>query len=104
MLLYELKADLNAYLAALGPTAPVRTLADVIAFNEREREREMPYFGQELFVQAEAKGTSTTPAYRKALDTCGRLARRRGSTRSWPSTGSTRSSRRPATRPGPPTW
>ena len=43
----------------LGPTAPVRTLADVIAFNERERDREMPYFGQELFLQAEAKGPLT---------------------------------------------
>src|SRR6476661_4528547 len=70
VLLYELKADLNAYLAALGPSARVRTLADAIAFNEREREREMPYFAQELFVQAEAKGPLTTPAYRNALATC----------------------------------
>ena len=78
MLLYELKADLNAYLAALGPAAPVRTLAGVIAFNERERAREMPYFGQELFIQAEAKGPLTSPAYRKALATCRRLARGSG--------------------------
>jgi amidase len=78
VLLFELKADLNAYLATLGPTAPVRTLADVIGFNEREREREMPYFAQELFLQAEAKGPLTTPAYRKALATCGRLARTDG--------------------------
>jgi amidase len=78
VLLFELKADLNAYLKTLGPSAPVRSLADVIAFNERERAREMPYFGQELFVQAEAKGPLTTPAYRKALATCGRLARSRG--------------------------
>jgi len=78
VLLYELKADLNAYLAALGPTAPVRTLADVIAFNERERAREMPFFGQELFVQAEAKGPLTSPAYRKARATCRRLARTSG--------------------------
>jgi amidase len=78
VLLYELKADLNAYLASLGPTAPVRTLVDVIAFNERERVREMPYFGQELFVQAEAKGPLTSPAYRKALATCRRLARTSG--------------------------
>jgi len=78
VLLFELKADLNAYLATLGPSAPVRTLADVIAFNEREREREMPYFAQELFVRAEAKGPLTTPAYRKALATCGRLARTEG--------------------------
>jgi amidase len=78
VLLFELKADLNAYLAALGPAAPVRTLADVIAFNEREKAREMPWFAQELFVQAEAKGPLTTPAYRKALDTCARLSRRQG--------------------------
>jgi amidase len=78
VLLFELKADLNAYLATLGPAARVRTLADVIAFNERARAREMPYFGQELFLQAEAKGPLTTPAYRKALNTCTRLARHQG--------------------------
>jgi amidase len=78
VLLYELKADLNAYLATLGPTAPVRSLADVIAFNEREREREMPWFGQELFVQAEAKGPLTTPGYLKALRTCRRVSRSQG--------------------------
>jgi amidase len=78
VLLYELKADLNAYLAGLGPDARVRTLADVIAFNEREREREMPYFAQELFVQAEAKGPLTESGYRKALATCTRLARTQG--------------------------
>jgi amidase len=78
VLLFELKADLNAYLAALGPAARVRTLVDVIAFNEQNRDREMPYFGQELFIQAEAKGPLATPAYRKALDTCRRLSRASG--------------------------
>jgi amidase len=78
VLLFELKADLNAYLAELGPAAPVRSLADVIAFNEREREREMPFFGQELFVQAQAKGPLSDPTYRKALSTCRRLARTAG--------------------------
>ena len=78
VLLYELKADLAAYLATLGPDVRIRTLADAIAFNEREREREMPYFAQELFVQAEAKGPLTTPAYKKALATCARLARTEG--------------------------
>jgi amidase len=78
VLLYELKADLNAYLAGLPPGAHIRTLADAIAFNEREREREMPYFGQELFVQAEAKGPLTSPGYRKALAICRRLARTEG--------------------------
>ncbi|HKT59774.1 MAG TPA: amidase [Gemmatimonadales bacterium] len=78
VLLYELKSDLNAYLSALPPGARIRTLAEAIAFNEREREREMPYFGQELFVQAEAKGPLSSPAYRKALATCRRLARVEG--------------------------
>ena len=78
VLLYELKAGLNAYLAALGPAAPVRTLADVIAFNQREHDREMPYFGQDLFLRAEAKGPLTAAAYRKALRDCGRLSRTLG--------------------------
>ena len=104
VLLYELKADLNAYLATLGPTAPVRTLADVIAFNERRREREMPYFGQELFVQAEAKGPLTTPGVPEgARRPAAGWRATPGSTRSWPSTGWTPSSRRPAIRRGPPT-
>jgi amidase len=70
ILLYEFKAGLNGYLATLGPSARVRTLADLIQFNEREAEREMPFFGQELFVRAEKKGPLTTPAYRRALATC----------------------------------
>jgi amidase len=78
VLLYELKADLNAYLAGLPAGTRIRTLADAIAFNERERDREMPYFGQETFVQAEAKGPLTSPGYRKALATCRRLARTEG--------------------------
>jgi amidase len=78
VLLYELKADLGVYLEGLGPAAPVRTLADVIAFNEREREREMPYFGQELFVRAQAKGPLSSPAYTKALRACRRLSRTLG--------------------------
>jgi amidase len=78
VLLFELKVDLAAYLATLGPTAPMRTLADVIAFNEKERDREMPYFGQELFLQAEKKAPLTDPAYRKALSTCRRLSRTLG--------------------------
>ena len=52
VLLYEFKADLNAYLAALGPDAPVHSLAEVIEFNERHADRVMPYFGQEIMVMA----------------------------------------------------
>lgn len=65
--MYELKADLNAYLTRLGPSAPVRTLKDIIEFNERNRQKEMPYFGQDLFVKAEAKGPLTEKAYVDAL-------------------------------------
>jgi amidase len=67
VLLYEFKADLNAYLAGLGPQAPVRSLKDVIAFNEKNREREMPYFGQDIMIKAEAKGPLTSRAYLQAL-------------------------------------
>ena len=78
VLLYELKADLAAYLEALGPAAPVKTLADVIAFNEAHRAEEMPYFGQELFLRAQEKGPLTTPAYREALEKNRRLSRAEG--------------------------
>jgi amidase len=67
VLLYELKADLNAYLRALGPEAPVHSLADVIAFNDRNAALEMPYFGQGIFLEAQKKGPLTDAAYRKAL-------------------------------------
>ncbi len=75
---YELKADLNAYLAGLGPSAPVKTLADVIAFNEKHAKEEMPYFGQETFLKAEAKGPLTSPEYLEALAKCRRLSRTEG--------------------------
>jgi amidase len=78
VLLYEFKADLNLYLAELGEEAPVKTLAEVIAFNEENREREMPYFEQELFLQAEAKGPLTEKAYRDALAKNHRLSREEG--------------------------
>jgi amidase len=77
VLLYELKADLNAYLAAT-PRAPVRTLADVIKFNEQNRDVEMPFFGQELFLQAQEKGGLDSPAYKKALASNQRLSRGEG--------------------------
>jgi amidase len=78
VLLYEFKADLNAYLAALGPSAPHKDLAALIAFNEQNKEREMPYFGQEIFIQAQAKGPLTTPAYRTARAKCVRMSRTEG--------------------------
>jgi amidase len=78
VLLYEFKADLNTYLQSLGSTVPVKSLKDVIEFNERHRDREMPYFGQELFLQAEAKGPLTSPVYLKARAKCRRLSQERG--------------------------
>src|SRR5258708_16063514 len=66
VLLYEFKTDLNLYLAAL-PNARARTLKDLIAFNEKNRNREMPFFGQEIFEMAEKKGPLTDKAYRDAL-------------------------------------
>jgi len=108
VLLYEFKHDLDAYLGALTSGAagaagavgtagaggaasaagggdgerlagaPVRSLAELIAFNERHRAAEMPFFGQELLVRSQAKGTLADPAYRQALARCRQLARRRG--------------------------
>jgi amidase len=60
VLLYEFKADLNAYLKSLGPTAPVKSLKDIIAFNEKDKAREMPWFAQEIMLQAEKKGPLTS--------------------------------------------
>ena len=78
VMLFEFKAGLEAYFASLGPKAPVKTFADAIAFNERNREREMPYFGQEIFLKAADKGPLTSPAYVEALEKCGRLSREEG--------------------------
>lgn len=75
---FEFKADLNAYLASLGPRAPHKDLAALIAFNEANREREMPYFGQELFIRSQAKGPLTTPAYKTARAKCVRMSRAEG--------------------------
>ena len=65
VLLYEFKADLNKYLAGRG--SKYRTLKDLIEFNEKNAAKEMPFFGQEIFIQAEAKGDLNDRAYRIAL-------------------------------------
>ena len=78
VLMYELKADLNAYLSRLGPGAPVHTLKEIIEFNENNRQKEMPYFGQDLFLKAEAKGPLTEKAYLDALNKNHQLARAEG--------------------------
>lgn len=78
VLLFEFKDGVNKYLARLGSNAPVKTLKDLIDFNEKNRDKEMPYFGQELFIKAQAKGPLTTPAYRKALEKNLRMSRKEG--------------------------
>jgi amidase len=78
VLLWELKADLSAYLAQLGPTAPVHSLEEVIAFNEEHRAEEMPYFGQDLFIKAQEKGSLDGKEYLEARATCLRLTRAEG--------------------------
>ena len=75
---YELKADMNAYLARLGPNAPVHTLKEIIEFNEKNKKTEMPYFAQDTFVKAEAKGPLTSKEYLGALEKCRKLVRKEG--------------------------
>jgi amidase len=77
VLLYELKADLNSYLAT-RPDANVHSLADIIAFNEKNKEKEMPYFGQDLFLKAQEKGPLTTKEYVDALEANRSLSREHG--------------------------
>jgi amidase len=50
----------------------------LIEWNQAHADKEMPLFGQELFIDAEKKGPLTTPAYRKAREACVRLSRRQG--------------------------
>ena len=76
--MYELKADLNAYLARLGPRAPVHTLQEIIEFNEKHRDQEMPYFGQEIFLKSQLKGPLTSQEYLDALKKNQQLSRVEG--------------------------
>ena len=78
VLAHELKASLNEYLASLGPSAPVKSLAELIAFNDANSDREMRWFGQETFVYAEHAGPLTSPAYQQALAMTRRLSRDQG--------------------------
>ena len=78
VLQYELKLGINAYLARLGPESPVQTLDDVIAFNERNEDREMPFFGQDVFLQAASKGPLDEYEYVEARAKCLRLTRTEG--------------------------
>jgi len=67
LLLYEFKADLDAYLGQLAPGVAVHSLADVIAFNAKNAGRELRYFGQEIMEQAQKKGPLTEKKYRDEL-------------------------------------
>ncbi len=75
---YEFKADLNAYLATLGEDAPVRSLAEIIEFNEQNADREMPHFGQQRMIASQAHGPLTDEAYLNAVRTIQRANREDG--------------------------
>jgi len=78
VLQFELKADMKAYLDRLGPNAPVHSLKDIIEFNDKHKETEMPYFGQDIFLKAEGRGPLTSNEYLGALAKCHRLLRAEG--------------------------
>lgn len=78
VLLYEFKDGLNKYLAGLGSRAPVKDLAALIEANKQLGDRELRFFGQELFEQAQAKGTLDDAAYQEARAKCLRAARAEG--------------------------
>ena len=75
---YELKAGINAYLAELGPAASMKTLADLIKFNDEHWAQEQPLFGQQDFIRAQAKGALTDPTYLEAREKCWRATRGEG--------------------------
>jgi amidase len=78
VLRYEMKADMNSYLAKLGPDAPVHTLKEIIAFNQQHAQQELRWFGQEELIKSQAKGPLTEAGYVDALATCQRIVRTEG--------------------------
>jgi len=78
VLLYELKSDMAQYLASRGPDCPMKTLKDLIAFNDHNAQKEMHFFGQDTFIKSEAKGPLTEREYIDALEKDHRLARAEG--------------------------
>ncbi|MFM8932361.1 MAG: amidase [Gemmataceae bacterium] len=75
---YEMKAGLEAYLASLGPGAPVKTVEDILAFNRKNADRELQHFGQEFLETVASKGGLDSVEYKKALAQCRRVARENG--------------------------
>jgi amidase len=78
VLRYEFRQGIDAWLASMGPSAPVHSLADVIAFNRSHASQEMPFFGQEALEKLEAEGPPTDKAYLDALALSRKLARDEG--------------------------
>lgn len=78
VMLFEMKAGINAYLAELGPNGRIKTLADVIKFNDEHWAKEQPLFGQQHFVRSQEKGPLTEPAYLEARELCVRASRTEG--------------------------
>jgi len=78
VLLHEFKAGLNAYLGAVPASVPVHSLAELILWNERNDDKELQWFGQELFLQAQKRGPLSSAAYKRARQTCLRLSRQEG--------------------------
>ncbi len=78
VLLYELKTDMKKYLKHRGPNTKMHTLKDLIEFNKKHAKEEMPYFGQELFLEAEKKGPLTDKEYIDAHEKNHLLSRKEG--------------------------
>lgn len=78
VLQYELKADMKKYLDWVGSTAPVHSLKDIIEFDDQHKDAEMKFFGQEIFLKAEARGPLTDKKYLDAIAKCRRLSRTEG--------------------------
>ena len=74
----EFKAGLNVYLAGLPASIPVHSLAELILWNEKNHDLELQWFGQETFTASQKRGPLSSPAYRRARETCVRLSRREG--------------------------
>jgi amidase len=70
VMLYEFKVGLNAYFGSLDPSAGVKSMQDLIEFNDRNSERELPFFGQETLIEAQAKGPLTDKGYLDAKERC----------------------------------